>query len=166
MSSDKNWFNENLFSYWIYHRERIQITQPTKAQQKKGQTGHYETKYKKVNRKSYKNIHWMNKMYDKKVNEQGMVNIFKVILPEYFPVGFKLYKKVRNKKEPIHYATVVYNDPENVLMTVREERTGEHELYWKDYCIRNYIKTAAGDFRDGLVIREEHINEALGIGSS
>ncbi len=148
-----------VYSYWIYRREATQVTSVTKAEARKGKKPITEVKYKKVNRKSYKNIDWMRKMYKKKTEEQSMQDIFPVILPNYYYNGFPIYRY--NKEGNLyHFATVIDERPNNVLMVVKIEKTGNKELFWKEYLTKTYLKTAAGDFpRDGVAVREEDARE-------
>jgi hypothetical protein len=94
------------YGLYIYREEIINLTMGTKK--KKAIT---ESKYKKVNRKSYKNLDWLNRMYDRKtksvdhIDDDDKDRIYKVILPLEIPKGYKLYDQKGN-----YYATVMEID--------------------------------------------------------
>lgn len=133
------------YGFFIYHQEVIQLTKGTKK--KKAIT---ETKYKKMNRKSYKNIEWLNKMYKRKTKEvlDEYNQMFKVILPLEFPEGYKIFDHKGN-----YYATVLATDDIFHYLAIQKD-VDEIHFFLKDKVEHLYIKAQCGG-PYGFIVPEE-----------
>jgi hypothetical protein len=132
---------------------REEVTNLTKATKKKKAI--ISKDYKKENKKSYKNISWLDKMYDRKMKGREEDNeydkLIKVIMPLSFPPGFKLYD---HKGE--YYGTVIeYNEDSVCYVAVGKQNEGSPFLPKK--MSELYIKAAAGSY--GFTVPYEDIKD-------
>ncbi len=132
------------YGLFIYHQTKVVLIKETK---KRG--GMSTTNYKKVNAKSYKNLIWLDRMYERKIKE-GKQNIFKVIIPLEFPNGYKLYDQDEN-----FYGTVIDQD-DIFLYIVPKNKDKVHPFVPKSF-LQNYIKAAAG--KAGLKVPLEFVKD-------
>lgn len=136
------------YGLFIYAEEITNLTKATKRKK-----AIISKNYKKVNRKSYKNIEWLNKMYERRTKDRDEDDeynqLIKVIMPLSFPPGFKLY----NDKEE-YYGTVISYD-EDSLCYVIIGKSQEASPFLPKKMTELYIKAAAGGY--GFVVPEEDI---------
>ncbi len=132
------------YGLFIYHQTKIVLIRETK---KSG--GMSTTEYKKVNSKSYKNLTWLDRMYERKIKE-GKQNIFKVIIPLEFPNGYKLYE--HNEE---FYGTIISQD--DVFLYVLPKNKNKVQPFVEKNLSEYYIKAAAG--KTGLKVPLEFVED-------
>jgi len=119
------------YRLYIYVEE---ITNLTKGTKKKAAIT--SSKFKRVNdKKGYKNIQWLNKMYDRKLKEAGEEgdNYYKIILPMSLPKGYKLFDK-----QGEYYGTVVEEDDVFYYVVIGKRDTVDS--FEKDFVERMFIQ--------------------------
>ena len=133
------------YQFHIYGEQIIRHTKGTKK--KKAIT---TSKYERIgsNTKGYKNLEWLNKMYDKKMKEKDEVakdkfindndkeysNYYKVILPvPPLPKGYKLFDQ-----DGKYYGTIMEEDELFYYTAVKKEEQATPFL--KDFIINMFIK--------------------------
>jgi hypothetical protein len=121
------------YGFFIFREEITQLTKGTKKRK-----AMVERKYKKLNRKSYKNTIWMEKMYERKIKSGEISDpLHKVILPLEIPMGYKIFDHKGN-----YYATVLDSDDIFYYIVIQKNsseihfflRTKVEELYIQAQC--------------------------------
>lgn len=123
-----------------------------KAGRKKGSKDVVEKKYTKVNRKSYKNLTWLNRMYERRVKENLVIGtpLLKVIYPIKFPDGYKLF----NEKEE-YYGTIVQSN--DIFLYIVPHFADYAIPFLKDRLWEYYVW--AQDNRYGLTVPLELVKD-------
>lgn len=141
------------YGLFIYARLTEHLTKSTKK--RKGIT---KTTYKKQNQRSYKNLHWLNTMYDRKMKALSHLQpedydpLFKVILPLEFPNKYKLYDvngeyygTVLDSNDIFLYVAIGKDKPDILYLL----RSKIEELYLKAQCEQTY----------GFIVPEEFVKD-------
>lgn len=131
------------YGFFLYREEITQLTKGTKKRK-----AMVKREYKQVNRKSYKNIEWMNKMYTRR-SKEFLDPLHKVILPLEFPIGYKIFDHKGN-----YYATVLASDDLFYYLAIQKDTTEPHfflikkveELYIQAQCGGPYGFTVPEEF--------------------
>ncbi len=119
----------------IYEEE---ITNLTKATKKKPAITTSQYKRANSSTKGYKNLEWLDKMYERKLKEDGLGRrYFKVIIPEHLPKGYKLYDK---KGE--YYGTVIAED--EVFYYIVSGKREVADPFLKDFIERMFLQGQCG----------------------
>lgn len=138
------------YGLFIYKEEKIFLTKQTKT--RKGIT---TNNYTKENRKSYKNLEWLDKMYKRKMKdkdpEDQFTRLIKVIMPLTFSVGFKLYD--HNEE---YYGTILEYDEDSLCYVVIKKDI-EASPFLPKKLSDLYVQAAAGSY--GFKIPLEHIKD-------
>ena len=129
----------------IYKKEVIMLAKATKRSK-----GVSETKFKKVNRKSYKNLTWLNRMYERRKKETPYSNLYKVIYPLEFPNNYKLYNQ-----DGEYYGTVITKDDIFLYVVTRFKNTPS--MFLEKGIERYYIQ--AQDDKYGLIVPLEFVKD-------
>lgn len=130
------------YGLFIYSQQTEELTKGTKR--RKAITS---KKYTKQNSKSYKNLTWLNRMYDRKMKEIAHLDpkdvdpLYKVIIPLEFPQGYKLYDLNGE-----YYATVLDSDDIFLYLAIGKRtddvfyflRSKMESLYIKGQCEKKY----------------------------
>jgi len=137
------------YGLYIYKK---QTTVLIKAGRKKGSKDIVETKYVKVNRKPYKNLTWLNRMYDKRKGEGEVFGTpyLKVITPLEFPDNYKIYDQNGE-----YYGTVIQSNDIFTYIVTRFNTTPTPFMY--DTLQQYYIW--AQDNKYGLTVPLEFVEK-------
>lgn len=132
------------YGFFIYKKE---FTTIIKGRGKK--KGILSVEYKRLNRKSYKNIKWMNRMYERRIsNGEDEKLLLKVIMPLKFPNGYKLFDQ-----EGEYYGTVVGQG--EIFLEVVIRKTDEVNVFIEKTFNRFYVHSQDG--KPGLIVPAEFI---------
>ncbi len=101
------------YGLYVYRKEVITLIKGNKKR-----AGVTDVSYKKVNRKSYKNLKWLDRMYEKWKDNLSDEVLFKVIMPLEFPKGYKLYDHNGD-----YYATIIDKNDIFLLVVTRYNKT-------------------------------------------
>ncbi len=137
------------YGLFIYMKELIHLTTGTKR--KKAIT---TSKYKKINRKPYKNLEWLNRMYERRMSAMGNLDeedkdlLYKVVLPLSIPKNYKIYDHEGN-----YYGTVMEEDDLFYYTAVKKD-TSQLHYFMKDFVEKMYVQAQCGG-RYGFIVPEE-----------
>lgn len=140
---------------YTLHIYVAEVTQLTKGNKKKKAIT--STAYKRVNssKKGYKNLEWLNKMYDRKLKEQeglheaDRARYYKVISPDHLPKGYKLFDKKGD-----YYGTILEYD--EIFYYVAVGKSEEVYPFTKDFVDRMLIEGQCGG-KYGFIIPLEFL---------
>ncbi|MFA6711219.1 MAG: hypothetical protein WCS33_00735 [Candidatus Caldatribacteriota bacterium] len=133
------------YGLYIYTKEIIVLAKATKRS-----LGITDKKYKKVNRKSYKNLTWLNRMYERRIKESSHLTLIKVIMPLDFPNGYKLYDQ-----DGKYYATVVGKNDIFLYLVIRYKN--KPTMFLEKGMDRYYIQAQDGKY--GLTVPLEFVEK-------
>lgn len=133
------------YGLFIYRKESIILANATRRTKEVT-----ERKYKKVNRKSYKNLTWLDRMYERRKKETPYLNLLKVIFPLEFPNNYKLYDQNGE-----YYGTVINKNDFFLYIVTRFNKTPS--VFLRDGIERYYIQ--AQDGKHGMTVPLEFMKD-------
>lgn len=123
------------YGLFIYQKQIINLTTATKR--KKPIT---QIKYNKINRKPYKNLMWLNRMYDRKIKEMAALppedkdQLYKIILPLEYRKGYKIFDHNGD-----YYATIMDKDDIFCYLAVKKD-TNQIYSFLNDSMEKMYLQ--------------------------
>lgn len=120
------------YGLFVYRKEVIHLTKGTKRRKAITQSN-----YKRENRKSYKNLEWLDRMYERR-KKDSLEDLYKVILPLELPVGYKLYD--HNEE---YYATVLAEDEIFYYFAIKKDNDEPH-YFLKTLVEKMYVQAQCG----------------------
>jgi len=134
---------ETKYGLFIYKKITTELTKKTKKKK-----AIVSTEHKKENSKSYKNITWLNRMYERKMKENPIDPLYKVVIPLQIPNGYKLYD---HKGQ--YYATVLDQNDVFYFLAIQKDTEDIH-FFLRTFVDKMFIQAQCGG-PYGFIVPEE-----------